>query len=71
MKRLPALAFGVMVAATIFAFFLTDILKVADPLVVGYPQPIPAAFNPVSGRTCPAKTPGTSLNYRQIGRAHV
>lgn len=64
MKRLPALAFGAMVAATIFAFFLTQVLKSAPPLVYGVPKPVPAAFNPVSGRTCPAKRPGTSLNYR-------
>jgi hypothetical protein len=64
-KRLPALAFGAMVAATIFAFFLTQVLKSAPPLVYGVPKPVPAAFHPVSGRTCPAKRPGTSLNYRR------
>jgi hypothetical protein len=63
-KRLPAIAFGAMVVATIFAFFLTDILKTAPPLVYNNPHPIPAAFNPVSGGVCPAKEPGTSLNYR-------
>jgi hypothetical protein len=63
-RRLPAIAFGAMVAATIFAFFLTQEIKTAPPLVHGNPQPIPAAFNPVSGRSCTAKT-GKSLNYRQ------
>jgi hypothetical protein len=62
-KRLPAIAFGAMVAATIVAFFLTQILKTADPLVYGYPQPIPAAFNPVSGRVCISKT-HQPLSYR-------
>ncbi len=64
MRRLPALAFCAIVAATVFGFFLTDILKTAPPLVVGYPQPIPAAFNPVSGRVCISKT-GQPLNYRR------
>jgi hypothetical protein len=64
-RRLPALAFCAMVAATIFAFFLTQALKTADPLVWGNPRPVPAAFNPVSGRTCPAKKRGTFLNYRR------
>jgi hypothetical protein len=64
-KRLPALAFCAMVVATIFAFFLTQVLKTADPLVWGSPRPVPAAFNPVSGRTCPAKKRGTFLNHRR------
>jgi hypothetical protein len=63
-RRLPALAFCAIVAATVFGFFLTDILKTAPPLVVGYPQPIPAAFNPVSGRVCKSRT-GQPLNYRR------
>lgn len=64
MKRLPAIAFGAMVAATIFAFFLTDIVKNTLPLVYGIPKPIPGAFNPVSGRSCHSKH-GTRLNYRR------
>jgi hypothetical protein len=63
-KRLPAIAFGAMVAATVFAFFLTQVLKTANPLVYGTPQPIPAAFNPVHGRICISKT-GLPLDYRR------
>jgi hypothetical protein len=62
-KRLPAIAFGAMVAATIFAFFLTQAIKTNSTLVHGTPHPIPAAFNPVSGRSCRSKT-GSMLSYR-------
>lgn len=64
MKRLPVIAFGAMVAATIFAFFLTQEIKTNSTLVHGNPQPIPAAFNPVSGRSCVSKT-GSLLSYRR------
>jgi hypothetical protein len=74
-KRLPALAFGGLVVATVFAFFLTQILKTANPLVHGNPAPIPAAFNPVHGRVCPSKTRNrlthrrNLLNYRRTSLA--
>src|ERR1700749_972003 len=42
-----------MVAATIGAFFLTQHLKSENPVVWNNPFPIPAAFDPVSGRSCP------------------
>lgn len=64
MKRLPAIAFGAMVAATLFAFFLTQEIKTNSTLVHGNPQPIPAAFNPVSGRSCRSKH-GSQLSYRR------
>jgi hypothetical protein len=52
-KRLPAFAFGLMVAATIGAFFLTQHLKSQPPVVWDNPFPIPAAFNPAApGRLC-------------------
>jgi hypothetical protein len=47
--------FAALVAATVGAIFLTQHLKVSLPLLLGYPNPVPAAFNPVSGRVC--KTP--------------
>ena len=47
--------FAALVAATVAAIFLTQHLKVSLPLLLGYPNPVPAAFNPVSGRVC--KTP--------------
>jgi len=63
-KRLPAVAFGVFVFATVFAFFLTDILKLNDAWLYGEPKPIPTAFNPVNGRiACPAKY--GPLDYRR------
>ncbi|HEY2656599.1 MAG TPA: hypothetical protein VGI55_12475, partial [Solirubrobacteraceae bacterium] len=52
MSRLPAAVFAALVAATVGAIFLTQHLKVSLPLLLGYPNPVPAAFNPVSGRIC-------------------
>lgn len=63
MRRLPALAFAVLAAATVFAFFHTQHLKTELPVVWGQPAPVPAAFNPVDGRVCPARN-GKPLNYR-------
>jgi hypothetical protein len=48
-RRLPPIAFGVLVAATVAAFFVTQHLKVATPFLQGAPAPLPAAFDPVSG----------------------
>ena len=63
MRRFPALAFGLVVAATVGAFFLTLHLRSANPLVWDHPFPIPSAFNPVHGRIC--KNPqGENLDYR-------
>jgi hypothetical protein len=62
-RRFPALAFGLVVAATVGAFFLTLHLRSANPLVWDHPFPIPTAFNPVHGRIC--KNPqGEKLDYR-------
>ncbi len=52
MKRLRVAAFAALVLATIAAFFVTQHLKVSNPLINGDPRPDPAAFNPVSGRVC-------------------
>lgn len=57
MKRLPVAAFAVLVALTVAAFFITQHLKTATPLVLsrgdGPPGPDPAAFNPTNAaRTC-------------------
>ncbi len=68
MKRLPAIAFGVLVAATIGAFFVTQALKVSDPAVYGNPEPTPMAFNPVHGRVASCRSSATGhplINYRQ------
>ena len=52
MSRLPVAAFVALVVATVGAFFVTQHLKVATPLIAGYPAPVPAAINPVSGGVC-------------------
>jgi hypothetical protein len=51
-SRLPAAVLGVLVVATVAAFFVTQHLKVTTPLLDGYPAPDPAVINPVSGGTC-------------------
>ncbi len=66
MKRLPVIAFGVLVIATIGAFFLTqrsEGQRLADLRAV---RSTPAAFNPVSGRmhSCISAT-HMPINYRQ------
>jgi hypothetical protein len=65
-RRLPPVAFGLLALATIGAFFLTQHLKVANPLVWNTLRlrPIPSAINPVSGRPCIARN-GHTLDYRQ------
>jgi hypothetical protein len=50
--RLPTIAFAVLVAATIVAFFVTQHLKVQTPLIRGTPAPVPAAINPLHGVPC-------------------
>lgn len=52
MSRLPVLAFGALVAATVGAFFITQHLKIATPLIAGFPAPDPAVINPTGGGTC-------------------
>ncbi len=62
------IAFGVLVAATIGAFFVTQVLKVSDPAVYGNPEPTPMAFNPVHGRVASCHSTATGhplINYRQ------
>jgi hypothetical protein len=50
--RLPVVAFTVLVAATVGAFFVTQHLKATTPLLAGAPAPHPAVINPISGRVC-------------------
>ncbi len=52
MTRLPAAAFAALVVATVGAFFVTQHLKVSNPLYNGSPRPDPPAINPIAGRTC-------------------
>jgi hypothetical protein len=51
-SRLPAVVFGVLVAATVGAFFLTQHLKSANPYINGLPRPDPPAINPAAGVVC-------------------
>jgi hypothetical protein len=57
--RLPVVVFGVLVVATVAAFFVTQHLKVTNPIVGGAPNPKLAAFDPVNGGKC------GGANYRR------
>ncbi len=61
-SRLPVLAFGALVVATVAAFFVTQHLKVTTPLIAGAPAPDPAWINPLGGVTC--GPPGRRVNHR-------
>jgi hypothetical protein len=52
LKRLPVIAFGALVAATVAAFFITQHLKVSTPLIAGLPKPVPNVINPIDGVVC-------------------
>lgn len=52
MTRLSTGAFAVLVAATIGAFFVTQHLKVATPLIQGFPAFVPGTINPLHGVPC-------------------
>lgn len=56
--------FAVVAAATVGAVFLTQHLKITVPLIQGYPNPVPAAFNPVSGRICKTRS-GRQIDFRK------
>jgi FlgD Ig-like domain len=64
MSRLPLFAFSVLVAATVAAFFITQHLKVATPLIAGFPRPYPPAINPVSGGACDVT--GQLMSHRRM-----
>src|SRR5207253_5387988 len=50
--RLSTVAFAVLVAATIGAFFVTQHLKVTTPLIQGFPRPVPGVIDPLRGVPC-------------------
>jgi hypothetical protein len=62
-RRLPQIIFGLLVVATIGAFFIVQSLKTEPPISWHLPSPIPADFNPVFGRTCKSRK-GVPLDYR-------
>lgn len=45
-------AFAALVVATVGAFFVTQHLKISNPLINGSPRPDPPAINPLAGRVC-------------------
>lgn len=64
-------AFVALVIATVAAFFVVQHLKVTTPLVAGTPIPFPGTINPVSGRTCVARTPRGTLQPVDFRRMQV
>jgi hypothetical protein len=67
-RRLPLLAFCLLAVMTVGAFFITQKLKAAKPVVWGNPHPVPSTFDPVGGRVCHVH--GRSFSYRTT-RIHV
>jgi hypothetical protein len=66
-SKLPVVAFAVLVAATVGAFFITQHLKVSTPLLAGTPAPFPAAINPVDGVTCYQPATHRYVDHRIMG----
>lgn len=60
-RRLGGVGFAALIVATVAAFFITQHLKVSDPLIAGA-RVVPADINPQSGRTC--LLAGKPTNYR-------
>jgi hypothetical protein len=61
-RRLPLLAFCVLAVMSVGAFFITQKLKAAKPVVWGNPAPVPSTFDPVGGRICLQS--GVHYSYR-------
>jgi hypothetical protein len=64
LKRLRVAAFAALVVATVAAFFVTQHLKVSNPLINGARGPDPAVFNPVAGRVC-VDAVGQRVSFRR------
>ncbi len=64
MSRLRVAAFAALVVATVAAFFVTQHLKVSNPLINGSPRPDPAVFDPVAGRVC-VDAAGERVSFRR------
>ncbi len=71
-SRLPTIAFAVLVAATIVAFFVTQHLKVKTPLIQGTPRPVPGVINPLHGVSCGNWNSGsTTISFYLQNRGDV
>ncbi len=68
MRRLPAVAFAVLVLATVGAFFVAQHLKVTTPLVAGNPRPFPAVINP-NGTGCQGANRYAKFSFYLLHRA--
>ena len=55
-NRLAPVGFGVIVLATLGAFFLIQTFKTAPPLLWAPLRPVPAAISPVGGRVCTSRS---------------
>ncbi|HSO99566.1 MAG TPA: FlgD immunoglobulin-like domain containing protein [Solirubrobacteraceae bacterium] len=68
MRRLGTVAFAVLAGATVAAFFVTQHLKVSDPLISGYPHTSPPVISPaVAG--CGGRFRATRLSFYLQHRA--
>ena len=64
MREVRVAAFAALVVATVAAFFVTQHLKVSNPLINGSPRPDPAAINPIAGRRC-VDVAGDRVSFRR------
>lgn len=55
-RRWPLGAFVALAAVTVGAFFFVQHLKVATPLINGFPAPFPRTIDPVAGGVCTVRT---------------
>jgi hypothetical protein len=66
MRRLPIVAFGALVAATVAAFFVTQHLKSSTPVITG--MSYPNAFSPNAGNCTPERR-DTHISFYLLHRA--
>jgi FlgD Ig-like domain len=69
--RLSIVAFAVLVAATIVAFFVTQHLKVKTPLILGTPRPVPGVINPLHGVPCFGRNSASTTISFYLDRSDV
>ncbi len=64
-RRLGGAGFAALVVATVAAFFITQHLKVSDPLIAGA-RVLPADINPQRGRVCLLAVKPTNYRHSRI-----
>ncbi|MGH3265291.1 MAG: FlgD immunoglobulin-like domain containing protein, partial [Trebonia sp.] len=71
MIRWPLAGFVALAAATVGAFFVVQHLKVATPLINGFPAPVPSTIDPLHGGHCPIRNSKGVVKLRSFKRTSV